>query len=131
MLTPKIRFVAVIVVIVCASLGAASGLESKLNISPSTYITRLRSTQEQCPASALMCPEACENKPDSSASRKAVTKTTASSTTAARKMKLIKDKEKLMSQPCVSHVSAMSKAPAMCQWTIQRTRATRYRGIYT
>ena len=34
LLTSETRFVAVIVVIVCASLGAASGLESTLNISP-------------------------------------------------------------------------------------------------
>ena len=33
MLTSEIRFVVVIVVIVCASLGAASGVESTLDIS--------------------------------------------------------------------------------------------------
>ena len=63
MLTSETRVAAVIVVILCASLGAASGLESTLNISPFTYVTRLRSTQEQCPSSALICPGACENKP--------------------------------------------------------------------
>ena len=67
------RFVAVIAVIACASLGAASGLESTLNISRTLnislniHVTRLRSTQEQCPSSALICPGACENKPDAAA----------------------------------------------------------------
>jgi len=34
------------------------GSERELKISPSTYITRLRSTQKQCPASELICPDA-------------------------------------------------------------------------
>ena len=41
MFTPEIRFVAVIVVIVCVFLGAATGLESKLNIS--SFIAELMS----------------------------------------------------------------------------------------
>merc|ERR1712166_950950 len=55
-------FAAVIVVVACTSLRTASGLESELNIASGLeYISSLRSTQKQCPASALICP----NKPDS------------------------------------------------------------------
>merc|ERR1712166_906868 len=56
---------------VLGTSGAASGLGSKLNISPSTYVMRLRSTQAQCPSSALICPKKAKKKAKKKANKKA------------------------------------------------------------